>query len=783
MSIYLTVNRLIEWKNESGEPITERILWVAPDYTILFTIEIFGTSALPMKRRTHDVEEALSEGDAHLLDDDPFAKYISEESLATQQKKGKKKGAEELSRAKAIRDKRFELISPLIGSEMEPDIFLSDKRGPLIAAIVEMHNAGKDKGSRRSKNKDRVSAKTVYVQLKQYWQRGKNRNALLPDYSNSGGFGVSKAAGEKKRGRPRNPELVRKFGEGINVCESIRKLIKVGFEEFFNCTRENPLRTAFKLTIKKYFLTRDVFDERGQKRKEEIPPNERITFEQFEYWSRKDIDIEKTEKSRRGSIAFARDVAPHLGSVKAPGPGYQYLIDAVILDVYVISQFNSNWIVGRPVAYVVMDVYSRLVVGIYVGLEGPSWLGAMMALANVAEDKVSFCEKYGFSITEAEWSCREMPYEILADNGEMAGRKPDTLINNLDIRVVNAPPYRPDWKGILERYFRTIQEYVKPFAPGFVIPRREGSDYRLDATLTLKGITRIILKAIVWHNNYHRIKSYSRTEEMISNDVPAVPIKLWNFGRKYTGNPRYFPEDIVKLNLLPTAQAKVTPRGIIFKRRRYYSESPQIKKLIQLANVGYLTEGEKNLDISFDLRRPDVIYVREERGRTYEKLFLHPSEKKYFGKSIEEIEYLVKRENLDYKLGEEDEFQGEAQLMDQIEAEVAEAKSEAKAQYDPSLSKTGKLSNITNNRGRDRDATRTIEGEEYEFGDTEPLGLFEAEQSLESLGSVASEQETKISHSDSTEAIDESKVQPKSLSARERRRNLIKQSKEKAHGS
>lgn len=779
----MTVNRLIEWNNEAGEPIIERILWVAPDYTILFAIEIFGTSALPTKRRTYDVEAALSEGHAQLLDDDPFAKYISEESLATQQKKGKKKGTEELSRDKAIRDKNFELISSLVGSEMEPDIFLADKRGPLIEAIVEMHNAGKEKGTRRSKNKSRVSAKTIYVNLKKYWQRGKNKNALLPDYPNSGGFGVPKAAGEKKRGRPRNPELVSKFGEGINVCESIRKIIRVGFEEFFNSTRKNPLRTAFKLTKRKYFIGREILDEKGKKRKEEIPPSERITFEQFEYWSQKDIDIEKTEKSRRGSIAYARDVAPHLGSVKAPGPGYQYLIDAVILDVYVISQFNSNWIVGRPVAYIVMDVYSRLIVGIYVGLEGPSWMGAMMALANVAEDKVSFCKKYGFSITEEEWPCREMPYEILADNGEMAGKKPDTLINNLDIRVVNAPPYRPDWKGVLERYFRTIQKYVEPFLPGYVVPRREGPDYRLDAKLTLKSVTKIMLKIIVWHNNFHRIKSYSRTEEMIANDVPPVPIKLWNFGRRYTGNPRYFPEDIVKLNLLPTAQARVTPRGIVFKGRRYYSESPQIKKLIQLANVGYLTEGEKNLDISFDLRRPDVIYVREERGRTYEKLFLHPSEKKYFGKSIEEIEYLIKRENLDHKLGEEDEFQGEAQLMDQIEAEVAETKSEAKAQYDPSLSKTKKLSGISNNRGRDKDANRAVEGEEYEFGDPEPLGLLEVEQSLESLGAVGSEQETKIGHSDSTEALDESKVQPEPLSARARRRNSIKQAKEKANGS
>ena len=53
--------------------------------------------------------------------------------------------------------------------------------------------------------------------------------------------------------------------------------------------------------------------------------------------------------------------------------------------------------------YAIIDVYSRLVTGIYVGLEGPSWIGAMMALDNMIEDKVEYCKKYGIKITEEEW--------------------------------------------------------------------------------------------------------------------------------------------------------------------------------------------------------------------------------------------------------------------------------------------------------------------------------------------------------------------------------------------
>ena len=63
-----------------------------------------------------------------------------------------------------------------------------------------------------------------------------------------------------------------------------------------------------------------------------------------------------------------------------------------------VSSLDRNRIIGRPVIYAVMDVYSRIITGLYVGLEGPSWLGAMMALDNMVADKVEFCKQYNIDI-------------------------------------------------------------------------------------------------------------------------------------------------------------------------------------------------------------------------------------------------------------------------------------------------------------------------------------------------------------------------------------------------
>ena len=76
----------------------------------------------------------------------------------------------------------------------------------------------------------------------------------------------------------------------------------------------------------------------------------------------------------------------------ANGPGSLYQIDATKDDIYLVSRTDRNRIIGRPVVYLVQDVFSRLIAGIAVTLEGPSWLGAMLALENTASDKTPFAK-------------------------------------------------------------------------------------------------------------------------------------------------------------------------------------------------------------------------------------------------------------------------------------------------------------------------------------------------------------------------------------------------------
>src|SRR5699024_7094811 len=150
------------------------------------------------------------------------------------------------------------------------------------------------------------------------------------------------------------------------------------------------------------------------------------------------------------------------------GPGTRFQIDATIADIYLVSSLDVNKVIGRPVIYAVLDVYSRIITGLYVVLAGPSWIGAMMALDTMVADKVDFCKQYGIDITPEQWPTHHLPAIIIAYRGEIKGYSVNNLINNINIKIENTTDYRVDLKGIVERKFRTFNGKLKEKAPGTI---------------------------------------------------------------------------------------------------------------------------------------------------------------------------------------------------------------------------------------------------------------------------------------------------------------------------
>lgn len=228
----------------------------------------------------------------------------------------------------------------------------------------------------------------IYRYLRKYWRGGQTKNALLPDFDRRGAKGQERSVTHRKRGRPPKRILVEPEQIGVNVDAIIKEKLRRGAKLYYENAKARTLRDAYQLTLEHLFNR--GFEKKGSLLVPVLPPMcELPTFGQFRYWYEKEHDTESAIRRKKGNRHFDLKVRPVLGdSTKmAQGPGAIYQIDATVADVYLVSSFNRSRIIGRPVVYIVEDVFCRMITGLYVGLEGPSWLGAMSAIENAASEK------------------------------------------------------------------------------------------------------------------------------------------------------------------------------------------------------------------------------------------------------------------------------------------------------------------------------------------------------------------------------------------------------------
>lgn len=219
-------------------------------------------------------------------------------------------------------------------------------------------------------------------------------------------------------------------------------------------------------------------------------------------------------------IIYKKDVRPlhSTATIQALGPGSRYEIDATIADIILVSDHDRNQPVGRPTVYIVIDVFSRLIVGWYIGFENPSYVAAIQSLYLALSDKSHFFKDLEIETDSFSWPAPGLPEAILADRGELIGHQIEGLESSYRIRIENTPPYRGDAKGIIEQRFRTLQAEFKKFTPGEVIGptvrKRGGKNYWLDGKLTISEFTEIIVSSIVMKNFVDPMTKYDRAKDM-----------------------------------------------------------------------------------------------------------------------------------------------------------------------------------------------------------------------------------------------------------------------------
>ena len=399
-----------------------------------------------------------------------------------------------------------------------------------------------------------VAIKSLYKWLRQYWQRGQTLYALLPNFHKCGGKS-QKRSDTSKLGRPRNKE--KDIGKAPEVKGDVLKIFRAVTDQYLLTKKHQGITYAHRRIQSKF---KDLYPDTKEK---DLP-----TFSQYRYFIQKELGLREKLIKTISRPDYENNVAPLIGSSaeKALGPGSRFEIDATIADIYLVSDKDPSLIIGRPTLYTVVDTFSRLVVGFYIGMESPSYVTAMRAVGSIFMDWQAYGENIGVEIIAEHFIEAGMPDSLLADRGELLGHQIEMLSKVNSVIIEFAPPFRAISKGIVERYFRTLQASFKKFVPGVVegvmVKKRGGKDYRLDATLNLTEFKQIIFTSIVRHNNFHTIKKYDRAEDM-PRDLPAIPKLLWNWGlQNRTGRLRQANSSNFQLALLPRQKVTFDDRGI-----------------------------------------------------------------------------------------------------------------------------------------------------------------------------------------------------------------------------
>ncbi|WP_442598189.1 Mu transposase C-terminal domain-containing protein [Neobacillus sp. D3-1R] len=615
----------------------------------------------------------------NVLNEDPFHRYVIEGDLSKAERER--------------RDQAWKIVSYALDQvEIEEHIFITKYREDAIKKASAVF---------------KVNYSTVKNYLIEYWKGGKIRNALLPAYHLCGAKGQEKKAYEKKRGRPSSVESK----QGVNIDEKIKKYFKVGLNRYYYNEKQNTLRTVYEFTIRDFF-TEEYIDASGTRIGvledfAKIP-----TYNQFLYWFKKFNDAKKEVSSREGSRIYHQKYRGIIGNSTQDaglGPATLWQTDSTPLDIHCISSINRGVLVGKPLLHLVIDVYSRLVVGFSLTFESlNSYSGAMIALLNSMTPKKEFCKIYGIDI-EDEWDVACIPQRIFTDRGELDGKQIEGAIEGLGISIQNSPSYRPETKGLIESMFHNmVHRMIKPHVEGVVngsrVRERGESDTRLKANLTIEEVTAILIKCLIFYNNFHVIEDYPLTEQMLVHGVEKIPRKIWEFGLKnQKGQLRVLPDDVIRMHLLPSdSKASITSKGVKFRQLLYASEYSLKNNWFQTARI----KGSSKIKVWYDPRDLTNIYTRGKEDHKFHKLTLVDHFVKFKNKGIEEVEQIIKYEKSVDSEGKERELKEKMKLFDDIAKIVQVGKQKTEEQIDNTISKTKKLKGMKENRRKERELRR-----------------------------------------------------------------------------
>ncbi|MFD1173947.1 Mu transposase C-terminal domain-containing protein [Oceanobacillus picturae] len=656
----LVVNDLLLSKHDSSK--LERVVWVDNQNQWCYLVNI-NKPSFPYCLEVNDIIHQLEIKEVEKVEEDPLSISVQEDELTDAERKK--------------RDQAWEIIQDM---HLAPDIFLSKQRWKLI---------------KFSSGKFSVSEKTIYNYLIKFWVRGMVKNSLLPDYYLSGK--TEKREYARKTGRP---SIYSSSIKRANVDNEWKRIFRASLEKYYFIRSKPSLKYAYQQMLKDYFSIKK--EELGYKVLDVDNPIP--SYDQFYYWYRKWYKPDYSIHKREGRREYLQNHRAITGSATEDSMGIGvFAIDGTVGDIYLVSSLDRNKVIGRPLIYLTVDIFSRAIVSVYATIENMSGDSLRLALVNAFSNKKEHCNtKLGMEISDQAWPIHYIPHTLLADRGsELISDDLTQIVDNLHIKIQNVAPYRPELKGVCEQYFNILQNHIGSFLPGTVqkdFNKRGGQDYRKLAVLNLHEYSRILVRCILYYNNEHYLSDYPLSQNMIEEKVPPIPIEIFKWGlRRGNGKLRATTSDLIR-SVYPTGKASVTSKGILMNGLYYTSKTALKEGWFSTARQ----RGNWKIDAHYDPQDMSQVYLRRDR-KNYEICTLVDQYKMYQSARMEEVTDLNRSKRQQEVDFQEREMNGQIKLAQEIEDIVNNAKEEAKMDLGEG---TKNIKDIRQNRKEEQELIR-----------------------------------------------------------------------------
>jgi putative transposase len=422
-----------------------------------------------------------------------------------------------------IRDlvnQRWKLIEPLTVRNSNPTHSDFERRSADLAA-----------------GKINVSSRSLRRYYDAWNEAGGNPAALLPRTRNCGG-----------RGRSRRNGL-------LSNRSQIVRMIEDAIRDVYLTLARRPISA----------VARRVMDD-IQRLNSRLPSDKAIPVPRERTLSRaiarriERMDPWEVDRQRWGKRIADQRHAPRTPQSMARRILERVEVDHSPLKVVVGTQAGP---IGQPWLTVLIDYYSRMIVGFCLGFDPPSYAVLMESLRHAILPKTTVASTY--PSIKGEWPCFGIPEMIVCDRGaDFTSNDLENAAFQLGIVLDFNPPRTPHMKGCVESFFGGLNDQLISALPGRTFRSWEKrADYNADhgPMLPYESLLEII--------HVYLIDVYARSKHPT---IPQTRLEVWqDSAAEYPPFLPGSPEDLIVL-LSKRAERTLSTRGIELSGMFYVSD-------------------------------------------------------------------------------------------------------------------------------------------------------------------------------------------------------------------